>query len=92
MCRAMKGTENEFLVVYPGHNTATLLFQRLVKKSCSVELVSTPIKISYGCSLSIKFKEIYMDIVNSEILKISIEPKGVYKIIKKEKFDDYEKV
>jgi len=89
---AMKLEENEYLVVYPGHNTATLLYQRLLKRSCSIELVSTPIKISYGCSLSIKFKEVYMDIVNEEILKISLKPKGVYKIIKKGKFDNYEKV
>ena len=46
----MKVEENEYLVVYPGHNTAALLYQRLLKKSCKIELVSTPIKISYGCS------------------------------------------
>jgi len=88
----MKVDENEYLVVYPGHNTATLLYKRLLKKSCNVDLVSTPIKISYGCSLSIKFKEVYMDIVNEEILKISMKPKGIYIIIKKAKFDNYEKV
>jgi len=88
----MKVEEHEYLVVYPGHNTTTLLYQRLLKKFCNVELVSTPIKISYGCSLSIKFKEAYMDIVNSEILKISMKPKGIYKIIKKPKFDNYEKI
>ena len=84
--------ENEYLVVYPGHNTATLLYNRLVKKSCDVELISTPIKISYGCSLSIKFEEIYMDIINDEILKISLKPKGVYRIIKKGRFENYEKL
>ncbi|MBW9152839.1 putative Se/S carrier-like protein [Clostridium estertheticum] len=85
-------TETEYLVVYPGHNTTTLLYRRLLKKSCNVELVSTPIKISYGCSLSIKFKEIYIDIVNAEILKISIKPKGIYRIIKKSKFNNYEMI
>ncbi|MGH4051294.1 MAG: putative Se/S carrier-like protein [Clostridium sp.] len=84
--------ENEYLVVYPGRNTATLLYNRLLKKSCYVELISTPTKIYYGCSLSIKFKQIDMDIVNDEILKISLKPKGVYKIIKKGKFDNYEKL
>ena len=88
----MKVEESEYLVVYPGRNTTTLLYQRLVKKSCIVELVATPIKISYGCSLSIKFKEIYMNIVRDEVLKISIKPKGVYRIIKKAKFDNYEKI
>jgi len=88
----MKVEETEYLVVYPGHNTAMLLYQRLLKKSCKVALVSTPIKISYGCSQSIKFNEIYMDIVNDELRKLKIRPKGVYRIIKTKRFDNYEKV
>lgn len=84
--------ETEYLVVYPGHNTATLLYNRLVKKSCDVELISTPIKISYGCSLSIKFKQSCLNIINNEIQKISLKPKGIYRITKKGKFDIYEKL
>ena len=84
--------ENEFLVVYPGHNTAVLLYQRLLKKLCKVELVSTPVNISYGCSHAIKFKEVHMDIVIAEIEKIKIKPKGIYKIIKKAKVEKYEKI
>jgi len=84
--------ENEYLVVYSGHNTSSLLYQRLLRKSCIIELVSTPVKISYGCSQSIKFKEIYMDIVLDEIEKIKIKPKGVYKIVKKPRFENYEKI
>ncbi|MBU3114388.1 putative Se/S carrier-like protein [Clostridium lacusfryxellense] len=84
--------ENEYLVVYPGHNTTTLLYQRLLKKSCNVELVSTPIKISYCCSMSIKFKEVYLDIINDEIFKINLRPKGVYRIIKNGRFDNYQKI
>ena len=94
MFKAMKVEveESEYLLVYPGHNVATLLYQRLLKKSCKVELVSTPTKISYGCSLSIKFKEVYMNIVRDEIQKINIKAKGVYRIVKKGKLDIYEKV
>ena len=88
----MKVEENEYLVVYPGHNIAALLYQRLLKKSCKVELVSTPVKISYGCSQAIKFKEVYMDIVSVEIGKFDIKPKGIYRIIRKGKFENYEKV
>lgn len=84
--------ENEYLVVYSGHNTAALLYQRLLKRLCEIALVSTPVKISYGCSQSIKFKEIYMDIVIEEIAKIKIKPKGVFKIVKKTRFDNYEKL
>ncbi|MBZ9607988.1 DUF3343 domain-containing protein [Clostridium estertheticum] len=88
----MKVEESEYLVVYPGHNVATLLYQRLLKKSCKVELVSTPTIISYGCSQSIKFKEVYMNIVSDEIRKINIKAKGVYRIVKNGKFDSYERV
>ena len=88
----MKVEENEYLIVYPGHNIASLLYQRLLKKSCKVEIVSTPTKISYGCSKAIKFKEVYMNIINIEIEKIDIKPKGMYRIVKKGKFESYEKV
>jgi len=40
--RAVIVEETEYLVVYPGHNTATLLYNRLLKNSCDVELISTP--------------------------------------------------
>lgn len=84
--------ENEYLVVYPGHNIAALLYQRLLNKSCKIELVSTPVKISYGCSRAIKFKEAYMNIVIGEIAKITVKPKGIYKIIKTLKLENYEKI
>ena len=84
--------ENEYLVVYPGHNVASLLYQKLLKRSCKVELVSTPGKISNGCSRAIKFKEVYMDIVRFEIEKIAAKPKGLYKIINKGQFHDYQKI
>lgn len=84
--------ETEYLIVYPGHNMALLLYKRLLKRSCNVELVSTPIKISYGCSQAVKFKELYRDIINEEILKINIKPKGMYKIDKSGRLDKYEKI
>ena len=92
MCRAMSIEETEYLIVYPGHNTALLLYRRLLKRSCFVELVSTPIKISYGCSQAVKFNEIYLDTINEEVLKINIRPKGIYKIDKSGRIDKYEKV
>lgn len=84
--------DNEYLVVYPGHNIAVLLYQRLLKKLCKIELVQTPVKISYGCSQAIKFKEVYMDIVTAEIQRLYVKPKGLYRIVKKGRFDDYEKI
>ena len=92
MFTAMIVEENEYLVVYSVHNTAALLYQRLLKRLCKIVLISTPVKISYGCSQSIKFKETYIDIVIDEIAKIKIKPKGVYKIVKKTRFDTYKKI
>ena len=88
----MKVEGTEYLVVYPGHNAAALLYQKLAKRSCKVEFVSTPTKIFYGCSKSIKFKEAYMNIVYEEIGKIDIKPKGIYRIVKNGKLQDYEKI
>lgn len=90
--KSMSIEEIDYLIVYPGHNTALLLYKRLLKRSCDVELVSTPIKISYGCSQAVKFRYIYIDIINEEIQKIKIRPRGVYKIDRSGRFDKYEKV
>ena len=87
----MKAEVNRYLVVYPGHNMAALLYQKLLKK-CEVELVATPVKISYGCSNSIKFKEKDMAIVMAEIQRMRTPPKGVYKIIKNGRLENYEKI
>ena len=87
----MKVEFNEYLVVYPGHNMAALLYQKLFKK-CEVELVATPVKISYGCSKSVKFKEKDMSVVIAETLGLKTPPKGVYKIIKNGRLENYEKI
>ena len=84
--------ENEYLVVYPGHNIAAYLYQRLLKKHCKAEIVTTPTKIYYGCSQSIKFNEREMEIVMAEIKEMNSSPKGVFKIIKKGRLEYYEKV
>ena len=88
----MQVEENEYLVVYSGHNLASLLYQKLIKRSCKVELVSTPAKIYNGCSKAIKFKGIYMDIVRDEIGKINLKPRGIYKITQKGQSQNYEKI
>jgi hypothetical protein len=88
----MKAVVDEYLVVYSGHNMAAYLYQKLLKKSCKVELVPTPTKILYGCSQSIRFKEECLATVLNETQKMKTPPKGVYKIIKTGKFNNYEKI
>lgn len=82
----------EYLVVFSGHNISTYLYQRLVIRSLYVELVPTPAKIHYGCSLAVKFRANDMSIVLEEIRKMNTAPKGIFKIIKDGKQLFYEKV
>ena len=88
----MSGERNEYLVVYAGQNMAVYLYQKLLKKACNVELVSTPAKIYRGCSHSVKFNEDDMDAVMGETKKISMRPKGIYKIIMNGRYESYEKI
>lgn len=52
---------NYYLLVFSSHNQAVYLYNWLIKKGYPVELVSTPCKISSGCTQSIKFGEEYMN-------------------------------
>lgn len=88
----MKIEEAIYLVVYPGHNMSSLLYQKLLKRSCDVELMATPVKITYGCSQAVKFKEKDLQIVLTEASKLRIAPKGIYRIIKKGNLVSYEKI
>lgn len=88
----MNAVANEYLAIFTGHNKGGYLYQRILKKTSKVELVSAPCKISYGCSQAIRFKEEEMAIVLKEAKKSNIIPKGVYKIIPKGRLENYEKV
>ena len=88
----MKVERNEYLVVYAGQNMGVYLYQKLLKKPCNVELVSTPSKIYRGCSHSVKFYEDDMDDVIDETKKLSSQPKGIYRIVKDGKYETYQKI
>ncbi|MBC2580272.1 DUF3343 domain-containing protein [Clostridium sp. DJ247] len=77
----MSHRENSYIIVFESYNQAILLYNELLKKGCSVELVSTPCSISKGCSQSIIFrsrdsKEIIKESKNNKIII-----KGIYRII-----------
>lgn len=75
--------EEEYILVFATHNHAVLLYRRLAKMGYQVELISTPCKISAGCTQSIKFKENYYNVVKEEAAKSNIITRGLYKICKK---------
>lgn len=51
----LETNEDKYLMVIQSHNQATLLYNELLKRKCKVELISTPNRLSKGCSKSIIF-------------------------------------
>ncbi|WML35830.1 DUF3343 domain-containing protein [Clostridium sp. OS1-26] len=52
----MEDNESKYLLIFKSYNQAMLLYNELLKRDCDVELVSTPCRLSKGCSQSIVFK------------------------------------
>lgn len=74
--------ENRYLLVFKSYNQAMLLYNKLLKKECNVELISTPCRLSRGCSQSIVFIAEDTKEVIEEAKNNNIEISGVYRIIK----------
>jgi hypothetical protein len=72
--------EEEYILVFATHNHAVLLYRRLAKLGCHVELISTPCRLSAGCTQSLKFKENYFNLVKEEIAKSNVITRGIYKV------------
>jgi len=73
--------EKNYLMVVESHNQATLLYNELLKRKCKVELISTPNKLSKGCSRSIIFNVEDVKIVIEEGKKSKARITGIYKIV-----------
>lgn len=85
----MENNNNQYLLVFISNNYAVMVFNKLVKKGLSVELISTPCTISAGCSQSIRFEEKYLEKMKEELKLNRICIKGIYKIRKEEGKEDY---
>jgi len=72
-----------YLLVFNSHNFAAFLYSALEKKGYKIELISTPCKISPGCSQSLKFDHSLYNIVKEEAIKSQIPIKGIYKVIER---------
>lgn len=72
---------NECIIVFSGHNIAIYLYNNLKRSSLNVAIIPTPAKLSYGCSLSVKFKIEDLSTILSEIKKIRTPPYGIFRVI-----------
>lgn len=71
---------DQCLVVFYSHSQGMLLYRMLLREGCSVELISTPCKLTDSCSQCIKFNENYLAKVKEQIAKNNIKIRGIYKI------------
>lgn len=85
----MAAHEDQYLLVFESYNQAILLYNQLLKKECKVELVSTPCKVSKGCSQSIVFTASDAKKIIEETKNSNIVFKGIYIIVKNNGFNDY---
>jgi hypothetical protein len=72
-----------YLLVFESYNQAMLLYNKILQRKCKVELVSTPCRLSRGCSQSIVFLGDDTTVVIEELKKSNIVIRGVYKIVNK---------
>jgi hypothetical protein len=74
--------ELKYILVLQSHNQGALLQSKLLAKGCAAELVSTPAKISEGCSQSIVFPLKDSQTV-IEVVKDTkgVVVKGIYRIV-----------
>lgn len=85
-------TENDYIIVFATHNQAVFLFNKLLRMGYGVELISTPCRISAGCTQSIKFKYNLMDVVKQEAENRNMMIRGIYKVVKQGTKFNYIKV
>lgn len=87
----MNNTET-YIIVIKSYNYAVLLYKILKNKKYNAQIISTPCRISAGCSRSIRFYGKDIDIVKDEIKKNSIPIKGIYLEKKVNKKNNYIKI
>ena len=77
----MSQGDGRYILAFRSYNQAMLIYHKLLGSGCNIELVSTPCRVSRGCSQSILFRpEDVKKII--EIAKNSrVAIKGIYKII-----------
>ncbi len=78
----MENNESRYILVFKSYNQAMLLYKKLLQRGCNVELVSTPCRISRGCSQSLVFTAEDIKETIEEAKNNKVEISGVYRKIK----------
>lgn len=79
----MGNDESSYILIFKSYNQAILLYNKLLKKGCNVELVSTPCRISKGCSQSLVFIAEDIKKIIEEVKNNKVTINGIYKRIEK---------
>ncbi|MFT8315759.1 MAG: DUF3343 domain-containing protein [Clostridium sp.] len=88
----MEVCDDKYIMVIASNSQATYLYNELMKKEINVEFISTPAKISSGCSKSIIFNAKDKEEIVLEIKNTKVKIDSIYNIVKNEKDYDYIKI
>jgi hypothetical protein len=80
---------DKYLMVFRSNNHAMLVYNELVKTGCRVNLVSTPCKLSSGCSKSLVFNSTDTEKVIAAVKKNNALIGRIYKIVINQGRRDY---
>lgn len=81
--------DDNYMLVFTSHNQAAFLYEKLCNRGFDIKIVSTPCKISSGCSQSIKLKGDVIKEALKESSQNGINIRAVYKIIIDEEGEHY---
>lgn len=85
----MKTEDYDYIMTFTSHHRALYIYDRLARKKISSKLVQAPNKINISCTQAIKFREMDMEVIKSELQKNNIYPTAVYKITREGKNEIY---
>jgi hypothetical protein len=85
----MGAYEEKYLMVFHSGNQAMLLYNALLKEGCRVKIVSTPCRLSRGCSQSIVFDASDSQKIVQVAKSHNIVAANVYKIVINQGRRDY---
>lgn len=88
----MKAEKYDYIMVFTCHQRALYIYEHLTKRNIKTKLVSAHNKINISCTQAVKFKDIDMEIVQTELYKNNIYPTAMYKILGEGKNETYELV
>ncbi|MBV7272814.1 DUF3343 domain-containing protein [Clostridium thailandense] len=88
----MKTEYYDYIMIFTSHHRALYMYERLIRKNIKVKLVNAPNKINISCTQAVKFKEIDIEVVQTELKRNNIYPTSIYRIMREGKNETYELV